>query len=52
MSKFTLVQYRNHKDFKFGSWKHEHHNNGGVTIRGRLKKNNCISKYMDIIKCK
>lgn len=52
MSKFIVLRYRSHKDFKFGSWKHEHHNNGGVTISGRLKKNNLMSKYMDVKKCK
>ena len=49
-NRFYVIQYRNHKDFKFGSWKFQIHNNGGLTVSGKLKKNNCKSKYMDVKK--
>jgi len=51
MNKYVVVTYRNPHDFKFGGWSYEHHENGGTTIYGMLKKKNIRSKFQDIKRC-
>jgi len=49
-NKFVLMIFRNINDFKFGTIRLETHNDGSITVRGRLKKNDCISKYLEVKK--
>ena len=46
--KYKVKTYRSHKDFVYGSWKHEHHADGSTTIYGRLRKTGNMAKYQDV----
>lgn len=48
--KFSVITYRNPKDFKFASWLYEHFSDGSTVISGRLKCSNHISKYQKIFR--
>jgi len=49
--RFKTRCYHNPNDFKFGTWKHEHHNDGSMTVRGILKKTGNLAKYIEIFRC-
>ena len=49
--KFIVINHRNPKDFAFGGWSYEHHENGGTTIWGILKRKGNRCKYQEIIRC-
>jgi len=45
---YKVKTFRNPNDFKFASWKYEHHSDGGTTIFGRLKKTGNLVRYQFI----
>ena len=47
---FSLRKYRNHKDFKYGSFRLEMKTDGGYIIYGRLKRNSNESKYQEVFR--
>ncbi len=49
MVRFSVLQYRNYNDFKYGSF-NVYVTEKEVTIRGLLKKNNNSSLYMRVVK--
>lgn len=51
MKQLKVKRYHSHKDFKYGTWSHEHHSDGGMVTYGILKKTGNKARYLEIYPC-